>query len=173
METISGNHGMKNVFTSVLCACTLLLGACSTPNPKEATEPTLLESIPFVYRPDIQQGNVITQKKVNLLKPGMSQQQVRFILGTPLLVDPFHQNRWDYVYSIAHDHKVKEEKKLSIVFKDGKLAKIEGDLQPDPTASAQSIDRETVVKVPDYTPPKKGLIERVLKGAGVPVLEDE
>ncbi|HIP53674.1 MAG TPA: outer membrane protein assembly factor BamE [Chromatiales bacterium] len=164
---------MKKTVLTGLCVGSLLLAGCSTPATKEATEPSLLESIPFVYRPDIQQGNVITQEKVNLLKPGMSQQQVRFILGTPLLIDPFHQDRWDYHYSLSQNRNFKQKKTLSVFFKEGRLTRVEGDLQPDPSAPAQTIDKETVVKVPDYVPAKKGLVERMLKGAGVPVLDKE
>ena len=50
------------------------------------------------YKIDIQQGNVLTQEMVSQLKPGLTKDQVRFILGTPVLMDMFHANRWDYVY---------------------------------------------------------------------------
>lgn len=50
------------------------------------------------YRPNIQQGNVVDQKNIAQLKPGMTRDQVRYVLGTPLLQDPFHSSRWDYVY---------------------------------------------------------------------------
>ncbi|MFQ5760576.1 MAG: outer membrane protein assembly factor BamE, partial [Acidiferrobacterales bacterium] len=49
-----------------------------------------------IYRPEVQQGNVVTQEMVSQLKIGMSRRQVRFLLGTPLIEDPFHQDRWDY-----------------------------------------------------------------------------
>ncbi|HEX7155742.1 MAG TPA: outer membrane protein assembly factor BamE, partial [Burkholderiaceae bacterium] len=50
------------------------------------------------YRPDVQQGNIITKDMVDQLRPGMTRDQVRFMLGTPLLTDMFHQDRWDYTY---------------------------------------------------------------------------
>lgn len=50
------------------------------------------------YRVNVQQGNVVEQKKIAQLRPGMTRDQVRYVLGTPLLQDPFHANRWDYVY---------------------------------------------------------------------------
>ena len=52
-----------------------------------------------IYKLDVQQGNVVTQEAVNQLKPGMNKRQVRYIMGSPLLVDVFHQTRWDYVYT--------------------------------------------------------------------------
>ena len=54
---------------------------------------------PLVYRMDIQQGNMVDQEMLDRLKPGMTKKDVKFILGTPLLIDPFHADRWDYVYS--------------------------------------------------------------------------
>ena len=50
------------------------------------------------YKIDVQQGNVLTQEMVSQLKPGLTKDQVRFVLGTPVLMDMFHANRWDYVY---------------------------------------------------------------------------
>lgn len=52
-----------------------------------------------VYRPTIQQGNILDLEQVNKLKPGMSRRQVLFVMGTPLLADPFHNNRWDYIHT--------------------------------------------------------------------------
>ena len=57
-------------------------------------------SFPGVYKIDIQQGNVVTQDMIDQLRPGMTRRQVRFIMGNPLLVDTFHANRWDYLYSL-------------------------------------------------------------------------
>lgn len=54
--------------------------------------------LPFLYRPDMEQGTVLEEEKVKQLRPGMTPQQVRFLLGTPTIQDPFHNNRWDYVY---------------------------------------------------------------------------
>jgi len=52
-----------------------------------------------VHKLDIQQGNVVTQEMVDKLRPGMTRAQVRYVLGTPLVTDSFHQDRWDYFYS--------------------------------------------------------------------------
>jgi outer membrane protein assembly factor BamE len=53
-----------------------------------------------VYRPTIQQGNILDQDQISKLKPGMSKRQVLFVMGTPLLEDPFHNNRWDYIHTV-------------------------------------------------------------------------
>ena len=81
------------------------------------------------YRMDIQQGNHVSQEMVSQLKPGMSKDQVRFILGTPLLTDIFHADRWDYVYWREEGQNGKrEERKLVVLFKDDKLVRLDGDV---------------------------------------------
>jgi outer membrane protein assembly factor BamE len=83
------------------------------------------------YRMDIQQGNHVSQESVSQLKPGMSKDQVRFILGTPLLTDIFHADRWDYVYWREDGASGKrEERKLAVFFKDDKLVRLDGDVVP-------------------------------------------
>ena len=82
------------------------------------------------YKIDIQQGNVITQEMVAKLQPGMTRSQVRFALGTPLLVDPFRTDRWDYLYSYLQRGNMIEQRRLAVFFKDDKLDRIEGDVIP-------------------------------------------
>ena len=84
------------------------------------------------YRMDIQQGNMVTQDMVDKLKPGMSRAQVRFALGTPLVADPFHPDRWDYVYLYNKAGKTTDKRRLVVTFKDDRLVRIEGDKMPPP-----------------------------------------
>ena len=70
-----------------LAAVALAAGACSSSWIPGTLRP---------YRPDVQQGNVVTKDMVDQLRPGMTRDQVRFLLGTPMLTDVFHQDRWDY-----------------------------------------------------------------------------
>lgn len=95
------------------------------------------------YKIDVQQGNVLTQDMVSQLKPGLSRDQVRFILGTPMLTDMFHANRWDYVYRLKKGSTGEVEMRKFSVFFDasGKLASVSGDVAP-----AQSDD---VARAPD------------------------
>ncbi|MCH6581928.1 MAG: outer membrane protein assembly factor BamE [Gammaproteobacteria bacterium] len=83
-----------------------------------------------IYRPEVQQGNVVTQKMIDQLKIGMPRRQVRFILGTPLIEDPFHQDRWDYYYSRLSRNKGPERRILSVFFKGDALVEIRGDVAP-------------------------------------------
>jgi outer membrane protein assembly factor BamE len=85
-------------------------------------------SVPSVlYRIDVQQGNVITQEMVDKLKPGMTRSQVRFVLGTALIDDVFHKDRWDYVYRLVQHGNLVEEYKLTVFFEDDKMVRTKGD----------------------------------------------
>jgi outer membrane protein assembly factor BamE len=81
------------------------------------------------YRMEIQQGNYITQEMVAQLKPGLTRDQVRFVLGTPLVSDIFHEERWDYVFlrQRANSREI-EYRRIAVFFEDGKLKRIEGDI---------------------------------------------
>jgi len=91
--------------------------------------PLLLAGCMLVpHKIDIQQGNYVDQDMVAKLKPEMTRSQVRFILGTPLVADPFHPNRWDYVFMTGKAGKVRSERKITVVFDGDKLKQIEGDV---------------------------------------------
>ena len=80
------------------------------------------------YRIDIQQGNVVTQDMIDKLKPGMTRHQVRFVMGTPPIADPFHKDRWDYVYYLNRAGRVVEHRRLILVFDGDVLKRVEGDV---------------------------------------------
>jgi outer membrane protein assembly factor BamE len=82
------------------------------------------------YRMEIQQGNYVSQEMVSQLKSGMSREQVRLALGTPLLADAFHADRWDYVYWREAPDGKRESRKLVVFFTDDKLARLDGDIAP-------------------------------------------
>lgn len=106
------------------------LAACSIP--------TMVAEKVQPYRIDVRQGNYVDQTMVSQLKKGMSQDQVRFILGTPLLVDIFHSNRWDYVYRFKRGGGDLESRKLSVFFVDGKLESVDGDVVAGAPPEAES-----------------------------------
>jgi outer membrane protein assembly factor BamE len=80
------------------------------------------------YKIDIQQGNYVTQDMVAKLKPGMTRSQVRFALGTPLIIDPFRNDRWDYFYMMHKAGELTEQRVVTIVFSGNELLRIEGDV---------------------------------------------
>ncbi len=84
-----------------------------------------------IHRVDIQQGNLINQEMVDQLKPGMDQRQVQLILGTPLIRDPFHHDRWNYYYSLKKKGMPFKRYSLQVYFKDGRLTHTSGDIHPD------------------------------------------
>ena len=80
-----------------------------------------------IHRIDVQQGNVITKDMVDQLKSGMSKGQVLFVMGSPLIEDPFHAERWDYVFTMqpGDTRKITEYKRVSVLFKDQKVENID------------------------------------------------
>ncbi len=134
---------MRKLLISSLIIASLLASGC----------------VPY-YRPDIQQGNVVTQDMVDRLRPGMSKHQVQYILGTPLLIDVFHQERWDYYYSFEGKMTAYEQKRLSIFFENGRLARIAGDYRPKPKADPLADGQRELLSVPDYDERTKGVIRK-------------
>lgn len=76
------------------------------------------------HKIDIQQGNVISEEKLSLVKPGMESRQVQQLLGTPMLIDPFHPERWDYYYSMKAGRAVKERYRATLFFSNDRLVRI-------------------------------------------------
>ncbi len=89
-----------------------------------------LNACGMIYKQTIAQGNLLDQKSVDELSPGMSKRQVALILGTPAIQTPFQQDRWDYLYSYKSDGEPVQTKSLSLRFADGQLTVIEGDFKP-------------------------------------------
>ena len=109
----------------------------------------------------INQGNYITQDMVEKLKEGQTRQQVRVILGTPLLVSAFRDNRWDYMYEYTRQGKKIEHRKFSAYFTDDKLARWEGDELPVSAAQLNRIAADRAL-APQPGDGEKGAWERFL-----------
>jgi outer membrane protein assembly factor BamE len=82
------------------------------------------------YRPDVHQGNIITQEMVDQLRLGMTREQVRFMLGTPMLTSEFHKERWDYPYYLNPRTGPVQTRRLTVYFKDNKLERFISDEMP-------------------------------------------
>jgi len=78
------------------------------------------------YRLEVVQGNVITSEQIALAKPGLTRAQVREVLGSPLLTDPFHADRWDYVFTIRRQGAEPQLRRIVVRFKSDLLESIEG-----------------------------------------------
>ncbi|WP_432471811.1 outer membrane protein assembly factor BamE [Amphritea sp. HPY] len=109
---------MQKVLISVIAA--VLLAGCA--------------EFPGVYKIDIPQGNIITQEMVDKLRPGMTQNQVRYVMGTPLITDSFNKNRWDYLYRLkSGETGTTSQERIQLTFDDeGKLIGLSGDFRPNP-----------------------------------------
>lgn len=126
----------------------ILLSACSnTPSMPSMPDVTSMLS---PYRIDVRQGNYVDQAMVARLRPGMTREQVRFALGSPLLADMFHANRWDYVYRLQPGSGPVHQRRLIVFFEDDKLARVGGDVvaETDPDARDAPNPSARVVDVP-------------------------
>jgi outer membrane protein assembly factor BamE len=95
-------------------------------------------SVPTIkpYKMDIQQGNVVTSEMLLKLRPGMTKSQVQFIMGTPLLVDSFHTNRWDYFYQLRKEGKIINQRRVILDFEKDLLVRVRGDVVPKGATAA-------------------------------------
>src|ERR1700687_1019545 len=84
----------------------------------------------IVYKIDLQQGNYVTADVASKLRKGMTKSQVKQLLGTPLLSDVFHANRWDYYFSNVKSRKTEERTRMSVFFEDDKLVCVTGTIRP-------------------------------------------
>jgi len=81
------------------------------------------------YRIDVQQGNVVTQEMLARLRPDLTRQQVRYVMGTPLVADTFHPERWDYFYNLDKPGSPGERRRITLVFDQDRLKRVLGDVE--------------------------------------------
>lgn len=107
------------------------------------------------YRIDVRQGNYVSQEMVAQLKPGMTRDQVRFVLGTPLVADMFHADRWDYVYRFQPGRGEAQTRRLAVFFENDRLVRVGGDVvaASDEAPTAPPAAAARVIEVP--APQKK------------------
>ena len=136
--------GVRRLATAVALAAAIAgIGGCATVDKYMPTWRSF-----GVYKIDINQGNYLSQDMVDKLKVGMTQQQVRLILGTPLIESPFRKDRWDYVYEFSKQGNVSEHRNFTVWFADGKVTRWEGDKMPE---SVVELNRSAAAKA---LPPK-------------------
>ena len=132
-------------FTVVVAA--LVGGGCDTTR------------LPGIYRIDIQQGNVVTRSMVDQLEIGMEKRKVRFIMGTPLLVDSFNPDRWDYLYVLRPGSRPAVTQRVSVHFVDDRLDRIEDRLGEGLVQAEERTQR--LVKVPKQRA-RQGILYRLV-----------
>jgi len=139
---------MNKKASIILVACSLALSACIRP-----------------YQPDVQQGNIINNSDLSEIRYGMSKQEILFILGTPMVIDPFNEQRWDYFFSNRNQRKKQTDQRLITAIFDGdKLVELKGDVDLSNVQNLEpsTEDRQhggTVITEP--TQKEKGLFNRL------------
>ncbi len=123
------------------------LGGCSSINEPASVKGFLAFIAP--YRPDVIQGNVVTTEQIALVKPGMTRAQVREALGSPLITDPFHNDRWDYVFTLKRQGFDDQARSFVVVFEKDAVLKIDAPALPSEDEFVASISRK---KLPTSTP---------------------
>jgi outer membrane protein assembly factor BamE len=144
---------MKKILITIFLILPLLSGCTSW------------EDFSLVHSPDIEQGNIVTPEMVALLEPGMSKRQVKFALGTPMLVDVFHQQRWDYLYSVKRRNEPVELRGYSLYFEGDRLVRYGGEIEPTEESESREENKELLVSVPDYDG-DLGILERLWYSLG-------
>jgi outer membrane protein assembly factor BamE len=115
------------------------------------------------YRVDVRQGNYVSQEMVVQLKPGQTRDQVRFILGSPLVTDIFHADRWDYVYRFKPGRGEAQERRLTVFFVDNKLSRVAGDVVANDTKTGADAIRPTARVIEIERPVEEPTITRVIR----------
>jgi outer membrane protein assembly factor BamE len=101
---------MQKYFTSIIILFALFTTGCA--------------SMPFLYKPPIQQGNVVTPDMVARLKTGMTPDQVRYVLGEPILNPALNHQRWEYVYTYLPNRGKMERRLVTVYFQNGVMEKV-------------------------------------------------
>jgi len=143
------------IYKTLLLTSVLLLGACIRP-----------------YQPDVQQGNIINNSDVQQITKGMTKQEVLFILGTPMVIDPFNESRWDYFYSRKNQRSNETNIRLiTVMFDNDQLVGLQGDVDLTTVASLEPSTEDkqhggTIITEP--TQKDKGIITRLFNRNRIP-----
>lgn len=157
---------MQKVLIYLVFGTTLLLAGCSRPQQEPQYRTSVLGDLPFVYKMTVQQGNIVTEEMIDRLELGMTKNQVRYLLGTPVLTDLFHTDRWDYTYTIRRGHEKMETRPLAVFFQEDALILVEGYIRPDPQRALVREPQNMLVTVPDWDG-DRGFWSKVLGTVGL------
>jgi outer membrane protein assembly factor BamE len=145
--------------TAALLAGLALLAGCQSVSDMTSSMATGMSAVTgwaptFLgpYRPDVHQGNIITKEMVDQLRQGMSRDQVRFMLGTPLLISDFHKDRWDFPYYLNPLKGQVQIRRLTIFFVDNKVERFVSDEMPSETIADSLILGPNAKKLPKAPP---------------------
>jgi outer membrane protein assembly factor BamE len=145
LSTALSTFGSRRAAWVLALATTSLLGACANPFSRKS-----LDEFSLTYKINIQQGIVVTQEMADQLKIGMTRDQVRFVLGTPILIDPFHAGRWEYPFRFQPGRGPIEERRFTVFFESDKLTGFNGDSLPteEEFAASRHFATTRIVRAP-------------------------
>lgn len=147
----------SGVWIALWIACIASTGCTSA---VDETQRAWMNKVFKPYVPDVVQGNFISSEQYAKLQVGQSREQVRQILGTPLLASYFHANRWDYIFEFKRDGKpIAKERRVTVFFEGDKVVKFEGDALPT--------EVEMVAEIDNYAKSKRSFWE-VITGTNKP-----
>ena len=152
-------HRLRKPARPLLLFAVMAQTACST----------ILNNVPGVYSITIQQGNIVDQAMIDQLRPRMSKRQVLFIMGSPMLEDFFHENRWDYLYYNKPSGSDLVQKKVTLYFENDQVVAIQGDLKPSGAAAVKTTEQLQTAYLPKRKF-EKTLLEKI---TGIFDLSDE
>ncbi|MES2937103.1 MAG: outer membrane protein assembly factor BamE [Pseudomonadota bacterium] len=119
------------------------------------------------YKVEVVQGNFVSREQVEALQPGMSRQQVRDVLGTPLLASLFHADRWDYVFTLRRQGVEPQQRKLAVFFKGEVLDHVDADTMPSEAEFVSTLDNKRKnAKVPQLEASEEALKAAAVRPAG-------
>jgi len=136
--TAPAHRQRRNLWLWVPLVAVAALAGCSS-----APSMGNLGNMVTPYRIDIVQGNVVTREQAAALRPGMPREQVRDILGTPLLTSVFHADRWDYVFTFRRQGQEIQRRKLAVFFRDNVLERVDADELPTEAEFVSSLEVKT------------------------------
>lgn len=146
----------RSVLFTLICGV-FLQGCANTELPRPPDLSNL--SMPFVHKIDIQQGNVVTQDMIAQLQYGMDKKKVNFIMGSPMILDTFHDDRWDYLYTISRGGERAKRRRVTLYFEDDLLVRAEGDIKPAAGRLVVDTRQDMTVEVPKAKP--RGLVTKL------------
>ena len=141
---------MKKLLIIIACIASLYLTGCTN------------SRFHLVHKIDVQQGNVVTQEELNQLKPGMTRRQVQYIMGSPMVADVFHQDRWDYIYLMEPGYGKPSSEHVTLYFEADTLQRVEGSMHPqDVSAAEPAPSHQVTVVVPPHERVPPGILTRL------------
>jgi outer membrane protein assembly factor BamE len=129
------HYGVQKAFIVLACA---LVGACSS------TSTSVVNPVNWItpYKVDVIQGNFVSKEQIELLQPGMSRDQVKAVLGTPLMASLFHADRWDYVFTLKRQGVESQSFKYTVFFKNDLLERFAGDAMPSESEFISTLSKK-------------------------------